>query len=104
MWECAQNCRASQKIKTANWKAEKHCPKSIRHVRRGAAARRWQLNWYATACGWVVLREREGGGTLPRMALLSGLLFAALATMARLAHGVDGNWTGPAAAWTEGTK
>jgi hypothetical protein len=38
------------------------------------------------------------------MALLSGLLFAALATMARLAHGVDGNWTGPAAAWTEGTK
>src|SRR6516162_5600287 len=44
------------------------------------------------------------GGTLPRVALLTCVSFAALATLAPLAHAVDGTWTGPAAEWTDGTN
>src|SRR5262249_13204605 len=37
---------------------------------------------------------RARGGTLPRVALLAGVSFAALATLAPVAHAVDGIWTG----------
>src|SRR5262245_28649104 len=47
---------------------------------------------------------RARGGTLPRLALLSGVSLAALATLAQVAHAVDGIWTGPAAEWTDGTN
>src|SRR5262245_46740897 len=47
---------------------------------------------------------RARGGTLPRLALLSGVSLAALATLAPAAHAVDGIWTGPAAEWTDGTN
>src|SRR6516165_4860849 len=47
---------------------------------------------------------RARGGTLPRLALLAGVSLAALATLAPVAHAVDGIWTGPAAEWTDGTN
>src|SRR6516225_4639031 len=47
---------------------------------------------------------RARGGTLPRVALLAGVSLAALATLAPVAHAVDGTWTGPAAEWTDGTN
>src|SRR5262249_6731021 len=47
---------------------------------------------------------RARGGTLPRLALLSGVSLAALATLAPVAHAVDGAWSGPGAEWTDGTN
>src|SRR5215469_11148682 len=47
---------------------------------------------------------RARGGTLPRLALLACVSLAALATLAPVAHAVDGIWTGPAAEWTDGTN
>src|SRR5215468_9091343 len=48
---------------------------------------------------------RARGGTLPRVALLAGVSFAALATLAPVAHAVDGIWTGGGAPvpneWTQ---
>jgi fibronectin-binding autotransporter adhesin len=38
------------------------------------------------------------------VALLAGVSLAALATLAPVAHAVDGTWTGPAAEWTDGTN
>src|SRR6516165_8356261 len=56
-------------------------------------------------CRWGGLSTaRARDGTLPRVALLVGISFAALATLAPLAHAVDGTWTGPAAEWTDGTN
>jgi len=52
--------------------------------------------------GLFTARERDG--TLPRVALLAGVSLAALATLAPVAHAVDGTWTGPAAEWTDGTN
>jgi len=52
--------------------------------------------------GLSTARERDG--TLPRVALLAGVSLAALATLASVAHAVDGTWTGPAAEWTDGTN
>jgi len=52
--------------------------------------------------GLFTARERDG--TLPRVALLAGVSLAALATLASVAHAVDGTWTGPAAEWTDGTN
>src|SRR5215471_4713613 len=47
---------------------------------------------------------RARGGTLPRLALLSGVSLAALATLAPVAHATDGTWTGPDTEWTDGTN
>src|SRR5215475_9197643 len=47
---------------------------------------------------------RPRGGTLPRVALLAGVSLAALATLAPIAHAVDGTWTGPDTEWTDGTN
>src|SRR5215467_6020874 len=48
---------------------------------------------------------RARGGTLPRVALLAGVSFAALATLAPVAYAVDGTWTGGGAPvpneWTQ---
>src|SRR5262252_2608706 len=48
---------------------------------------------------------RARGGSLPRVALLAGVSFAALATLAPVAHAVDGIWTGGGAPvpneWTQ---
>src|SRR6516164_7256769 len=52
--------------------------------------------------GLSTARERDG--TLPRVALLAGVSLAALATLASVAHAVDGTWMGPAAEWTDGTN
>src|SRR5262249_49080763 len=44
---------------------------------------------------------RARGGTLPRGALLAGVSLAVLATLAPVAHAVDGTWTGSAdTEWT----
>src|SRR5215472_16414168 len=47
---------------------------------------------------------RARGETLPRVVLLAGVLFAALATLAPVAHATDGTWTGPDTEWTDGTN
>src|SRR5262249_42857310 len=47
---------------------------------------------------------RARGGLLPRVALLSGVSLAALATLAPGAHAVDGTWTGLGTEWTDGTN
>src|SRR5262249_26608165 len=47
---------------------------------------------------------RPRGGTLPRVALLACVSLAALATLARGAHAVDGTWIGggaPPNEWTQ---
>src|SRR5262245_64625059 len=44
---------------------------------------------------------RRSGDTLPRVALLAGVSLAVLATLAPVAHAVDGTWTGSAdTEWT----
>src|SRR5215468_9655056 len=56
-------------------------------------------------CRWGGLFSAPARGrTLPRLALLAGVSLAALATLASVAHAVDGTWTGPAAEWTDGTN
>src|SRR5262249_46916693 len=45
---------------------------------------------------------RARDGTLLRVVLLAGVSLAALATLAAVAHAVDGTWTGPDIEWTDG--
>src|SRR5215831_9231485 len=55
-----------------------------------------RLGGLSSACG--------RGRTVPRVALLAGVSLAALATLAPVAHAVDGTWTGPDIEWTDGTN